>query len=274
VATATPLNENPQLLNRLLDSVRGGATFQAAGKEVGISGKHAADLCRKHGVDRVSPRNAVLSDPDALISIEASIKAGVSYAALAARYGVSPNAMGVIAYSIGFRTGRKRTQRVIVPTGARCNSLRCTGEDVKTVSGRYHIPVVCETCKVTKLVSKRNFMSGAAGCADCRKTFNGNCEGPIEQMYRRAKRRAAERGVKFSIEVSDIHIPKLCPVFGTPLYKGTASDKDNSPSLDRIDPSLGYEPGNVWVISYRANRIKNNATLTELKSLVAAIELL
>ena len=36
--------------------------------------------------------------------------------------------------------------------------------------------------------------------------------------------------------------------------------------------SKGYVPGNIAVISMRANMIKNNATLAELKAIVAYIE--
>jgi len=41
-----------------------------------------------------------------------------------------------------------------------------------------------------------------------------------------------------------------------------------SPSLDRINPALGYVKGNVWVISFKANAIKQNATVQELELLV------
>ena len=37
-----------------------------------------------------------------------------------------------------------------------------------------------------------------------------------------------------------------------------------SPSLDRIDSTKGYVPGNVWVISNKANRMKSNAAAEEL----------
>lgn len=43
---------------------------------------------------------------------------------------------------------------------------------------------------------------------------------------------------------------------------------DNSPTLDRKDSTRGYVPDNVWVISHRANRMKNNATLEEMELLV------
>lgn len=40
----------------------------------------------------------------------------------------------------------------------------------------------------------------------------------------------------------------------------------NNPSIDRLDPSIGYIPGNICVISYKANTMKNNASYTELKT--------
>jgi hypothetical protein len=40
---------------------------------------------------------------------------------------------------------------------------------------------------------------------------------------------------------------------------------DNAPTLDRINNSCGYVPGNVAVISWRANRIKCDATPEELR---------
>lgn len=39
-----------------------------------------------------------------------------------------------------------------------------------------------------------------------------------------------------------------------------------SPSLDRISPELGYVPGNVRVISDKANRLKGSRNLTELRA--------
>lgn len=49
--------------------------------------------------------------------------------------------------------------------------------------------------------------------------------------------------------------------------RGTGGAKMSSPSLDHIEPEKGYVRGNVWVISYRANMIKNNATIDELQLL-------
>ena len=58
-----------------------------------------------------------------------------------------------------------------------------------------------------------------------------------------AKTRARKRGVEFSITKNDIILPTHCPILGIKLeYNvGTGSGgKDNSYSLDRIDPAKGY----------------------------------
>jgi hypothetical protein len=47
---------------------------------------------------------------------------------------------------------------------------------------------------------------------------------------------------------------------------------DNSPSLDRIVPEKGYVAGNIRVISQRANRIKSNATVEELRAVLKDLQ--
>ena len=87
-----------------------------------------------------------------------------------------------------------------------------------------------------------------------------------KDMISRTKRRALKKGFDFNLEESDIDVPDTCPLLGIKLEVGRAEDGnvDNSPSIDRIDPTKGYVKGNVWVISNRANTIKNSATVAEM----------
>jgi hypothetical protein len=87
----------------------------------------------------------------------------------------------------------------------------------------------------------------------------------VKGMVRAAKARATKAGVPFNLTPEDITIPYRCPVLGTPIIVGAEKASDNSPSLDRVVPLLGYVRGNILVISNRANRIKNNATVPELR---------
>jgi len=87
-------------------------------------------------------------------------------------------------------------------------------------------------------------------------------------MLKSAGRRARKGGYVCTITVHDIVIPKFCPLLGIKLERGNGKLNPASPSLDKIIPDLGYVPGNVWVVSHRANSIKQNATPKELQTLV------
>lgn len=84
-----------------------------------------------------------------------------------------------------------------------------------------------------------------------------------------AKWRAKKFGLPFDLEESDVLIPATCPVLGVPLFVEGGVVTDNSPTLDRLVPSLGYVKGNVFVISKRANTIKSNAGVEELEKVAA-----
>lgn len=90
---------------------------------------------------------------------------------------------------------------------------------------------------------------------------NATTSGWVACRIRAIKSRC--KGMAFNIGPEDLHVPALCPVLGIPLVLGAPPNADTCPSVDRIDPSRGYTKGNVRVISYRANLLKNNATLDE-----------
>lgn len=91
-------------------------------------------------------------------------------------------------------------------------------------------------------------------------------EHPEKVILQAAKARAKEKGWDFNIDASDIIFPTHCPILGVELLKpGSSQYMFNSPSIDRIDSSKGYVKGNVRIISLRANTMKNDANLSELK---------
>ena len=83
-------------------------------------------------------------------------------------------------------------------------------------------------------------------------------ENPKKYMIIRARNRSKEKSLDFNITEDDIFIPTHCPILGVKLIPN-CKDRTHSMSIDRIDPSKGYVKGNVWVISNRANAMKNNA---------------
>lgn len=93
-----------------------------------------------------------------------------------------------------------------------------------------------------------------------------------KKLLNAAKRRAIKRGLPCTITVGDISIPEICPVLGVEIKVSKGMCGPNSPSLDCIIPSLGYVPGNIAVISFRANTIKSDATVDEVKKVAAWME--
>lgn len=93
-------------------------------------------------------------------------------------------------------------------------------------------------------------------------------------MCRSARARAKKKNLEFLITSEDIEIPDTCPLLGIPLTTGIGGIglNEGSPTLDRIDSSKGYIKGNILVISHKANRIKNDASLEELLKITKALE--
>lgn len=83
------------------------------------------------------------------------------------------------------------------------------------------------------------------------------------QKYRAKKANSKRKGWEFSVPFSEITFPTHCPILGIELDYLTEGIQENSVSFDRIDTSKGYVSGNVVVVSWRANRIKNDGSWEE-----------
>jgi len=90
-----------------------------------------------------------------------------------------------------------------------------------------------------------------------------------------AKAVAKRKGLPFGLNRQYLlaNLPSSCPVLGLPLdYSGTGGRTDCTASLDRIDNTKGYVPGNVLVVSWRANRLKCDARPKELRQIAVFYE--
>jgi hypothetical protein len=87
-------------------------------------------------------------------------------------------------------------------------------------------------------------------------------------MLNRARRRAAERGLPFDLDgrLDDLHeiiADGACHYSGLPFNVQGGRTWD-SPSLDRVDPDLGYVWSNVRVVLDCVNAFKGTTTLEKM----------
>lgn len=85
----------------------------------------------------------------------------------------------------------------------------------------------------------------------------------MREKFRKKKANATKNGVEFTIDFGELEFPTHCPILGTELDYFAENRAENTVSFDRIDSNKGYISGNVVVISWRANRIKNDGTADE-----------
>jgi hypothetical protein len=96
-----------------------------------------------------------------------------------------------------------------------------------------------------------------------------------EQLNKNLSRRARLKGVP--LDSAAFSVVRLrawlvrqpeCSCCARPFRMGPKDGNGpctDSPSLDRLDPSAGYVPGNVSLICFRCNRLKCDATADELR---------
>ena len=89
---------------------------------------------------------------------------------------------------------------------------------------------------------------------------------PERYLWMVAKTRAKKQNQLFTITIEDVIIPDSCPYRNVKLeVKKGVGRRWDAPSIDRIDNTKGYIPGNVEVISWKANAMKGNLTPLQMK---------
>lgn len=169
------------------------------------------------------------------------------------------------------------------------NAKNLTGQIAGRLTALYPLPErdkktkeiiwVCKcSCGLTKNVKVTHFGKGTNSCgcyrreialAKIRHTHTGRTADIQKwELLGSARWKSKKHGIPFNLDLEDIVIPEFCPLLEIRLVRGSGKVHNQSPSLDRIDPNGGYVKGNVQVISWRANTLKRDASLEEMKLLV------
>jgi len=126
---------------------------------------------------------------------------------------------------------------------------------------------VCSLCQEQKPIDKFHKSDSATLCGITNRCIRCTA---LSSMIKNAKQRCKKSGRIIDIDAN--YLLQLtkgqdnCPILGIEMvYGGTGSIQDNSASIDRFDTTKGYIKGNVWIISDKANRMKSNGRIDDIK---------
>ena len=126
---------------------------------------------------------------------------------------------------------------------------------------------VCSLCKEQKPLNMFHKSDSATILGITNKCIRCTA---LSLMIKNAKQRCKKS--RRIIDIDDYYLLKLtkglvyCPILGIKMeFGGTGSIQDNSASIDRFDTTQGYIKRNVWIISHKANRMKSDATIDDIK---------
>jgi len=166
---------------------------------------------------------------------------------------------GKVNYN-SFSLDKKDSTNGYIPTNIQVISFKANVSKHNTTLNEYEVLVN----NLEKYINNRNLIIENGG------NYSVNIQTNFATLKSKTK--------KYNLPESDIDLEYLqsiypkdnkCPLLGVEMIKGIGHLLQSSPSLDRIIPELGYIKGNVMFISHRANTIKNNLTLDEMKLLLS-----
>lgn len=94
------------------------------------------------------------------------------------------------------------------------------------------------------------------------------------EALKKARERARERDLPFELTLEWLmeNMPARCPCLGIEFEYGKGMIVSGTPTVDKIDPSKGYTKENSWIISAKANTVKSNATVDEIRAVAQGLE--
>ena len=94
-----------------------------------------------------------------------------------------------------------------------------------------------------------------------------------QDMCNRCEQRADRKKIPFNLTLDHINAiwPKdnRCPALGVLLERGKKHAKRCSPTIDKLNPALGYVIGNVAIVSHLANAVMQDATPTQVMAVAS-----
>lgn len=94
-------------------------------------------------------------------------------------------------------------------------------------------------------------------------------ENPLRSRVTVFRTKSKKLDLPFDLDEEFFIVPETCPVLGVPLDGRT---RETCWSVDRLIPEKGYTKENCRIISMKANRLKNNASIEDLEKIIEYIK--
>lgn len=96
----------------------------------------------------------------------------------------------------------------------------------------------------------------------------------INTLFTSTKTRSKEKDLEHSLTKKDIEqmFCNYCPILGYKFEFFKGAFYPYSASIDRLDSSKGYTKENCKIISFKANELKNNGTIQQIKYIIDYME--
>lgn len=134
------------------------------------------------------------------------------------------------------------------------------------------LQAACIVCDKKRQQKRRNLSGVKEYAKDYRKRKFNDMNFRLQALINTSKQRAKNKNLEHTLTKKDLFdlypVDGKCPIFGFDLEWNSQGFRETSPSIDRIDSSLGYTLDNVQIISWKANRIKNCATIDEIEAIL------
>jgi hypothetical protein len=140
----------------------------------------------------------------------------------------------------------------------------------------------CKKCQSAKNNQRYHSLTEEGKVAYKNKINEWQNDNIFKVRWLSAKARAAKKGIEFTITEQDITVlweqqKGICYYSGVPMLDtmsktGHSGSSDTySVSIERIDSTKGYIPGNVALCCSIVNTMKNNLSLGEFKTIISAL---
>lgn len=127
----------------------------------------------------------------------------------------------------------------------------------------------------TKEASKRRYETDPEKVREANRRWK--TDNPASHLLRNCRGNARKRGLDFALTVEGIEgmlAPMVCSATGLPLtwgHDGDTSRNPWAPSIDRLDCSKGYVPGNVRVVCVLYNLARSDFRDEDLLEVAKAL---